>query len=247
MDDWTRVLLYGTFDGFTYSTDGPLRITVVLDGGEKVEVPEECVVSADEMVNKYKIKLKDVIERIENFDIGTKAVWINEILNKLGSDYGLHKYYAGYKQGKFDGSMEHEKVTVPQFVADWITKAKTEGLKRKNSLGSYEELFPSDSAYSAMFSIFIKGFAIGEVRNWVAENTDTFALAWINGYEAEKEKRYTVKMRATKQQLFYNNMYEKIFFSSGGLATRFTRKELEESGFGWVFDCPGVEIEEVEE
>lgn len=142
---------------------------------------------------------------------------------------------------------EPQKVTVPQFVADWITKAKTEGLKRKNSLGSYEELFPSDSAYSAMFSIFIKGFAIGEVRNWVAENTDTFALAWINGYEVKKEKRYTVKMRATKQPLFYNNMYEKIFFSLGNLATRFTRKELEESGFGWVFDCPGVEIEEVEE
>lgn len=142
---------------------------------------------------------------------------------------------------------EPQKVTVPQFVADWITKAKTEGLKRKNSLGSYEELFPSDSAYSAMFSIFIKGFAIGEVRNWVAENTDTFALAWINGYEVKKEKRYTVKMRATKQPLFYNNMYEKIFFSLGDLATRFTRKELEESGFGWVFDCPDVEIEEVEE
>lgn len=142
---------------------------------------------------------------------------------------------------------EPQKVTVPQFVADWITKAKTEGLKRKNSLGSYEELFPSDSAYSAMFSIFIKGFAIGEVRNWVAENTDTFALAWINGHEVKKEKRYTVKMRATKQPLFYNNMYEKIFFSLGDLVTRFTRKELEESGFGWVFDCPGVEIEEVEE
>ena len=142
---------------------------------------------------------------------------------------------------------EPQKVTVPQFVADWITKAKTEGLKRKNSLGSYEELFPSDSAYSAMFSIFIKGFAIGEVRNWVAENTDTFALAWINGYEVEKEKRYTVKMRATKQPLFYNNMYEKIFFSLGDLATRFTRKELEESGFGWVFSCEGVEVEEVEE
>lgn len=142
---------------------------------------------------------------------------------------------------------EPQKVTVPQFVADWITKAKTEGLKRKNSLGSYEELFPSDSAYSAMFSIFIEGFAIGEVRNWVTENTDTFALAWINGYEVEKEKRYTVKMRATKQPLFYNNMYEKIFFSLGDLATRFKRKELEKSGFGWVFDCPGVEIEEVEE
>lgn len=141
---------------------------------------------------------------------------------------------------------EPQKVTVPQFVADWITKAKTEGLKRKNSLGSYEELFPSDSAYSAMFSIFIKGFAIGEVRNWVAENTDTFALAWINGYEVEKEKRYTVKMRATKQPLFYNNMSEKIFFSLGDLATRFTFKQLEEAGFGDVFYSPLFEVEEVE-
>ena len=70
------------------------------------------------------IKLKDVIARIENFDLGTKAVWINEILYKLGSDYGLHKYYAGYKQGKFDGSMEREKVTVQQFVADWIKYCK---------------------------------------------------------------------------------------------------------------------------
>lgn len=141
---------------------------------------------------------------------------------------------------------EPQKVTVPQFVADWITKAKTEGLKRKNSLGSYEELFPSDSAYSAMFSIFIKGFAIGEVRNWVAENTDTFALAWINGYEVEKEKRYTVKMRATKQPLFYNSLEKKLFFSLGELATQFTFKQLEEAGFDWVFDCPGIEIEVLE-
>lgn len=26
----------------------------------------------------------------------------------------------------------------------------------------------------------------------------------------------------------------------------FTSKELEEAGFGWVFDCPGIQIEEVE-
>lgn len=126
MDDWTRVLVYGSFDGFAYSTDGSLLISVVLDGGEKVEIPEEFIVSADQMVNKYKIKLKDVIKRTEMFDLGTKAVWINEILNKLGSDYGLHKYYAGYKQGKFDGAMEREKVTVPQFVADWIEECKND-------------------------------------------------------------------------------------------------------------------------
>lgn len=87
----------------------------------------------------------------------------------------------------------------------------------------------------------------GEVDDWLElENVDIFADAWVNGYHIEKEKRYTVKMRATKQPLFYNNMYEKIFFSLGDLATRFTRKQLEEAGFGWVFDCEGIEIEEIE-
>ena len=77
-------------------------------------------------------------------------------------------------------------------------------------------------------------------------NQETFARAWLDGFEIEKEKRYTVKMRATKQPLFYNNMYEKTFFSLGDLATRFTRKQLEGLGLGWVFDCPGIDIEEVE-
>lgn len=26
----------------------------------------------------------------------------------------------------------------------------------------------------------------------------------------------------------------------------YTRKELEDAGFGWVFDCEGVEVQEVE-
>ena len=149
---------------------------------------------------------------------------------------------------------EPQKVTVPQFVADWITKAKTEGLKRKNSLGSYEELFPSDSAYSAMFSIFIKGFAIGEVRNWVAENTDTFALAWINGYTVEKEKRYLVKIKGirTVNGCLKCDVDDANWFFSGPVEcapyrANHTRKELEEAGFGEVFNSPLFEVEEVEE
>lgn len=149
---------------------------------------------------------------------------------------------------------EPQKPVVPQFVADWITKAKTEGLKRKNSLGSYEELFPSDSAYSAMFSIFIKGFAIGEVRNWVAENTDTFALAWINGYEVEKEKRYIVKVKGADEGYNYLNRRissESWFFSGESepldFRVKHTRKELEKASFGWIFDCKGIEVKEVKE
>lgn len=64
------------------------------------------------------------------------------------------------------------------------------------------------------------------------------------GYEVEKEKQYLVKIKATKHYLVKDGN-GKIFFS---LAFKgcFTKKELEKAGFGWVFDCPGIEIEEVE-
>lgn len=238
MNDWTRVLVYGTFDGFTFSTDELTRINVVLDGGEIVEVPEDFVVSSDQMVNKHKIKLKDVIARIEKFDLGTKAVWLNEILYKLGSDYGLHKYYADYKQGKFDGAMEREKVKVPQFVADWIECCKTNGI----ALG---------------YALYCSGQASDKkAYDWIVEsleNQETFARAWIDGYTVEKEKRYLVKVKnmLTRQRVLNQNKKSKYFIFANQeentlYATKFTRKELEEAGFGWVFYCPGIEIEEVE-
>lgn len=77
-------------------------------------------------------------------------------------------------------------------------------------------------------------------------NQATFARAWLDGYEVEEEKRYTVVMKETKQPLYYNAGDKKLFFSMGELATNFTQKQLEQAGFGWVFDCPGVEVEEVE-
>ena len=225
METCTKVLVYGTFDGFTFSTDEPTRINVVLDGGEIVEVPEDFVVSADQMVNKYKIRLKDVIERIEKFDLGTKAVWINEILNKLGSEYGFHKYYAGYKQGKFDGTMEREKVTVPQFAGDFIAEQK--------KLGN-------------MLSYSIDACMSDRVAEWYWDNSELFARAWLDGYEVEQEKRYEVKLKNTDDYLvktnnddyrFYNNIYT--------TRRKHTREEIEKAGFGWVFDCPGIEIGEV--
>lgn len=225
MDDCTKVLVYGSFDGFAYSTDDSLAISVVLGNGEKVEIPEEFIVSADQMVNKYKIKLKDVIARIEKFDLATKAVWINEILNKLGSEYGFHKYYAGYKQGKFDGTMEREKVTVPQFVGNFIAEQK--------KLGN-------------MLSYSIDACMSDRVAEWYWDNSELFARAWLDGYEVEQEKRYEVKLKNTDDYLvktnnddyrFYNNIYT--------TRRKHTREEIEKAGFGWVFDCPGIEIEEV--
>lgn len=230
MDDCTKVLVYGSFDGFARSTDSSLLISVVLDGGEKVEIPEEFIVSADQMVNKYKIKLKDVIARIEKFDPATKAVWINEILNELGSEYGAFKYKAGYEQGKFDGAMEHEKVTIPQFVADFIAKQKKLGHTLSYSI---------DACMS------------DRVAEWYWDNSELFARAWIDGYEVEK-KRYLVKIKGVGDVSFLNHdlQSDSWLINNGDngklFKTHHTRKELEKAGFGWVFECPGVEIEEVE-
>lgn len=237
MGDWTKVLIYGTFDGFTFSTDELTRINVVLGGGEIVEVPEDFVVSADQMVNKHKIKLKDVIARIERFDLATKAVWINEILYKLGSDYGLHKYYAGYKQGKLEGLIECEKVTITQDIADYIEYAKENDWDLQDAMN------------------LIADEEDGNLSDWFYKdkNMETLALAWINGYIVKEEKRYLVKIKDIEGDNCYLNRVMSKWIIAGSddhpvldIYTHHTRKELEEAGFGAVFNSPLFEVEEVE-
>lgn len=89
---------------------------------------------------------------------------------------------------------------------------------------------------------------------WIRDNSDTYARAWLDGYEVEEEKRYLVKMKGFHGYGRYLNKAlssGEYFFGSknevDGYRTKHTRKELEKAGFGWVFDCPGIEIEEVEE
>ena len=122
---------------------------------------------------------------------------------------------------------EQQKVTIPHFVADWLKLSKRIG----RSLFGAMRVFEKDD----------------DVEKWLqwSENQELFARAWLDGYEVEKEERYTVVMKETKQLLYYNAVDKKLFFSTGGLATQFTRKQLEEANFGWVFNCDGIEIEEI--
>lgn len=91
------------------------------------------------------------------------------------------------------------------------------------------------------------------VAEWYWDNSELFALAWIFGYEVEKEKRYTVRIKGVvedsaylKHQLQNNHWYYGSLTECSLFSPYHTKKELEEAGFGWVFDCPGIEIEEVE-
>lgn len=132
---------------------------------------------------------------------------------------------------------EPEKVKVPQFVAEYIEWAKEEDF---HLLGAMNGI--ATSGRKNLYEWF-----------WdYDDNMDIFTRAWLDGYTVEKEKKYKIVMLNIA--------------SSGGVLTRIkhddswiwidtlgtivegrthTRKELEDAGFGWVFDCPGLEVEEV--
>lgn len=143
---------------------------------------------------------------------------------------------------EIDKNLVHKGINKPQpivsqFVADW-----------------YEE--HKDDFEIALFrcidhipSVYDEG-DLNEFEEWIIDGGTKPFQTLVNmhqfGYEVEKEKRYTVKMRTTNQPLFYNSLEKKLFFSLGELATQFTFKQLEEAGFGEVFNSPLFEVEEVE-
>lgn len=130
---------------------------------------------------------------------------------------------------------EPQKPVVPQFVADWIEKERKSG-------GDLEDLF-NDIVYE---QDHIEWFRKEENMNLVAR-------AWLDGYEIEKEKQYTVKMKgilAGKNFLNHRIPEEIWSFSSKTESTLYktkhSRKELEGAGFGEVFSSPLFEVQEVE-
>ena len=80
------------------------------------------------------------------------------------------------------------------------------------------------------------------------KNRKRLIKAILDGYEVEKEKRYLVSLK-NGQPLVRAPLRKNFYFNQNITAGKYkaTRKELEEAGFGWVFDCEGIEIEEVTE
>ena len=82
------------------------------------------------------------------------------------------------------------------------------------------------------------------VADWIETAKSVYSLSGGMTHGGREEKRYSVKIRATKHY-FSKDGNGKIYFSLA-FKSYFTKKELEEAGFGWVFDCPGIEIKKVE-
>ena len=131
---------------------------------------------------------------------------------------------------------EPKPVKVPQVVAEKIEYFKKSG---------------DWDLFQAMDYMFEEK----EIKEWLEDkdNQETFARAWLDGYEVEKEKRYYVRFKWIESAYSYLTFIKR--FDAWTLAdikldkkfrSEHTRKQLEEADFGWVFDCPGIEIEEVE-
>ena len=130
-----------------------------------------------------------------------------------------------------------EKVTVPQFVADWYEEHK-DNLEYNIWDWMKYNLEPKKRE-NVIFSRWL-----GKTAN---NPVETLVKMKLYGYTVEKEPKYTVKIKSVNQYLVRNTDEDFLGFLQSRLKSKFTRKELEEAGFGWVFDCPGIEIEEVGE
>ena len=145
---------------------------------------------------------------------------------------------------------EPGKVTIPQFVAEYIEESRLRG---------WDLLASMCFVLTAKNKKTTKWFYLGENKN-------IFALAWIFGYtvEVDEEKKYKITLLNRNDGNLYlinqnagvSDKYGHfspvvLLFTKGTNFSeqcyKLTKKEVVSHVFGWVFDCPGVQIEEAED
>ncbi|HEM5056490.1 TPA: DUF1642 domain-containing protein [Streptococcus suis] len=121
-----------------------------------------------------------------------------------------------------------QTVVVPKFVAEWLKE--------------YRHASPLLKVLNAAEDGRVVPSA---VNDWILDNQRDFVVAWYDGYEIEQEKLYTVELFNGQPLVEVNNI---LHFSSDLAASNahVSKDKLEKAGFGWVFDCSGVKVVEVE-
>lgn len=137
------------------------------------------------------------------------------------------------------------KPVVSQVVADWY-----EGHKDEFEINLYQEVCQSEENYECG--------SLTDFQKWlISGKTNPFSVL-VNmhqfGYTVKKEPRYKVRIKGLSGKGIYLNRIVKDnewvisdSFENDDVRVCNTREELEKTGFGWVFDCPGVEVKEVDD
>jgi hypothetical protein len=147
-------------------------------------------------------------------------------------EYGA-KYNRGVREAKarvdsfFNKELEPE---VPQYVADWYEENKGNlDYNLWNYIMDWEDI-EEDS-----------------FKRWVNNSKDAFQTI-INmhqfGYNVEKVYLYRVKLIHGGQYL-HTETFGDTYFTSEAKSV-YSKDKLSNLGFDWVFNCPGIELEEVE-
>lgn len=165
------------------------------------------------------MKLKELIKKFEE----RKTI--------IGNFQGYAVWWEDVKE-IFEQLDEPQPIKIPQCVADVIEDAREKSPELEDALH------------------YACSNGSQEFTEWYQKksNRDLFARAWLDGYEVEKEKRYEVilcngqSLKTVYRQGSNHLDFEMVY----GDLESFTRKQLQEANFGWVFDCPGIEMEEVE-
>lgn len=117
-------------------------------------------------------------------------VTINERYND-GVDVTIHGPIRPFRTTveqvyQFQKPHEPQKVVIPKYVSEWIGYCKANGL---TLLGAIEPISKFGEGLADTFT--------GELNrclSWVGFNQNAFARAWLDGYEVEEEKLYTVEI-----------------------------------------------------
>ncbi|WP_247936332.1 DUF1642 domain-containing protein [Streptococcus oralis] len=245
----TDVLIKGKIVSLKVLDDRFVENVVKLAYGEQIIAPNDAIYVKNEPETGHADEapryVKNILARLRELPLHDREIWLKAIMGEFEKDFSHAKWREGYEQGKFEGEwagqqlkvadkirQKLKKPVIPQFVADWIERSKQEKRNLRNALNNGGE----------------------KMRLWFLdqENYDFFGRAWLDGYEVEEEKRYVVKFKGVfKGYEYLNFKFGRVWTFSNEeeneeYRTCHTKKELKAAGFGWVFDCPGVEIEEVE-
>lgn len=132
-----------------------------------------------------------------------------------GYNGGIRHALELVKEKKLD---EPKKVVVPQVMADWIKYAKQQGYGFMQSYDPKKMFYPINDG----------------LDKWIDDNEETFAYAWLVGYEVEEEPLYYVKfdilylqkylVKNVETNQFYLSNNEKVVGNYEQV--RFTEQEI---------------------
>lgn len=240
---------YKKLEGVWNTEGAELARQIFLQDLEQLDEPEAG--HADEGP-RY---LKNILARLRELPVHDREVWLKAIMGEFEQDFSHAKWREGYEQGKLEGAWvgnqlkdadkirsELNKIQVPQCVADFIAEQKKLGHTLSYSI---------DASMS------------DRVAEWYWDNSDLFARAWLDGYIVEKEKKYEITLlNRNDGDLYLVNQNASLADKYGHFSPvvllftkstffsekcyKLTKKEVVSNGFGWVFDCEGVEVQEVE-